>query len=60
MELKNIKYFSELKYDQAYAYNFYISPIARDMLKDLNTKKGLPISKMINMAILEFYKNNRP
>ena len=59
MKHDQIKYFSQLQYDKAYAYNFYIAPVARELLKELNREKGLPISKTINMAILEFYKNNR-
>jgi len=56
MEKKQIKYFSDLEYDKAYAYNFYIAPKAYQLLKDLNREHGLAISKTINLAILEYYK----
>ena len=56
MEIKQIKYFSDLEYHNAYAYNFYIAPKAYQILKYLNTEHGLAISKTINLAILEYYK----
>lgn len=56
MEKKPIKYFSDLEYDKAYAYNFYIAPRAYELLKTLHSEHGLAISKTINLAILEYYK----
>lgn len=54
--LKEVKTFSDLKYDQAYAYNFYIAPVAYKLLQSLREEHGLAISKSINLAILEYYK----
>lgn len=55
-QTKEIKYFSDLNYQNAYAYNFYIAPGAYTLLQSLRNEHGLAISKSINIAILEYYK----
>ena len=54
-DLKELKYFSDLEYNNAWNYSFYLAPRAYEMLQQLKDK-GEGISRAINTAIWEYYK----
>ena len=51
IDLKKIKLWEEEKF----AYNFYMTPTAMKLLKEMKEVKGLQISNTINHAIIEYY-----
>ena len=54
-DLNELKYFSDLEYNNAWNYSFYVAPRAYEMLQKLKDK-GEGISRAINTAIWECYK----
>jgi len=54
-DLKELRYFTDLEYHNAWNYSFYVAPRSYEMLQKLKDK-GEGISRAINMAIWEYYK----
>ena len=54
-DLKELKYFSELGYQNSWNYSFYVAPKTYEMLQELKNK-GEGISRAINFAIWEYYR----
>lgn len=52
IDLSKVKLWEE----QKFLYNFYMTPTAMKLLKELKEVKGLQISNTINNAIIDYYK----
>jgi hypothetical protein len=53
IDLTKVKLWEE----QKFLYNFYMTPTAMKLLKELKEVKGLQISNTINNAIIDYYKS---